>query len=78
MSKIINLNEGGIRENIESINKRLVFAYSMLLFIFIGFIVFDFYISYISDPEFFIRPALFFVIIMCPFIIYSLTKLIKN
>ena len=37
MSKIINLNEGGIKENIESINKRLVFAYSMLLFIFIGF-----------------------------------------
>lgn len=78
MSKIINLNEGGIKENIESINKRLVLAYSMLLFIFIGFIVFDFYISYISDPEFFIRPALFFVIIMFPFIIYSLTKLIKT
>ncbi|EPY2271700.1 hypothetical protein ACXAUS_000487 [Clostridium sporogenes] len=78
MSKIINLNEGGIKENIESINKRLVLAYSMLLFIFIGFIVFDFYISYISDPKFFIRPALFFVIIMFPFIIYSLTKLIKT
>ncbi|EPY2278089.1 hypothetical protein ACXAT3_002841 [Clostridium sporogenes] len=78
MSKIINLNEGGIKKNIESINKRLVLAYSMLLFIFIGFIVFDFYISYISDPEFFIRPALFFVIIMFPFIIYSLTKLIKT
>ncbi|MDU6335254.1 MULTISPECIES: hypothetical protein [Clostridium] len=78
MSKIINLNEGGIKENIESINKRLVLAYSMLLFIFIGFIVFDFYISYISDPEFFIRPALLFVIIMSPFIIYSLTKLIKT
>ncbi len=53
MSKIINLNEGGIKENIESINKRLILAYSMLLFIFIGFIVFDFYISYITDPEFF-------------------------
>lgn len=78
MSKIINLNEGGIKENIESINKRLVFAYSMLLFIFIGFIVFDFYISYISDPEFFIRPALPFIIIMFPFLIYSLTKLIKT
>ncbi|MCW6111033.1 hypothetical protein [Clostridium sporogenes] len=78
MSKIINLNEGGIKENIESINKRLILAYSMLLFIFIGFIVFDFYISYITDPEFFIRPALFFVIIMFPFIIYSLTKLIKT